>query len=235
LSYVPVLPADKADRRARHYRLDRVSSIAALPGAFMMPTTSSPDAETAASALQRTVVLIGIMGAGKTSVGQALARRLGAAFTDSDDEIELAAGMGIPDIFTEFGEADFRAGERRVIERLLAGPPQVLATGGGAFMDPLTRAAIGASAVSVWLRASLDTVYDRVKGKPGRPLLAGPDPRGTLARLIEERYPVYALADITVDSIPGERHEQAAERIVQAIRDWDATRPSERRVLREGA
>jgi shikimate kinase len=197
---------------------------------------SSPPAEAPAAPapqLRRTLVLIGIMGAGKTSVGQVLARRLGAAFTDSDQEIERAAGLTIPEIFARFGEAYFRAGEMRVIDRLLAGPPLVLATGGGAFVQPGTRSLILARGVSVWLRASLEVIWDRVKGKTGRPLLATPDPRGTLAALIAARYPVYAAADVTVDSLPGERHEQAAERILAALRARDAAVPAARRALAE--
>lgn len=181
--------------------------------------------------LARTLVLVGIMGAGKTSVGQVLARRLGAEFTDSDHEIEVAAGMTVPEIFARFGEPYFRAGEARVIERLLAGTPRVLATGGGAFMQEGTRAVILARAVSVWLRVEPEVAFDRVKGKPGRPLLAGPDPRGALERLIALRYPVYALADVTVDSLAGERHEQAAERIVAAVRARDAAAAPERRAF----
>ncbi len=187
------------------------------------PPTDPPTEPAAPPVLCRTIVLIGIMGAGKTSVGQALARRLAVPFTDSDHEIEAAAGMAVPDIFARFGEAYFRGGERRVIARLLAGPPRVLATGGGAFVEPETRAAIRGAGLTVWLRADLDTIWDRVKGKGGRPLLAGPDPRGTLRALMDRRYPVYAEADVTVESRAHERQDQAAERIVAALHDHDAT------------
>ncbi len=169
-------------------------------------------------ALERTVVLIGLMGAGKSSVGRRLAETLGAAFRDSDDEIVAAAGMDIPDIFAEMGEAEFRTGERRVIARLLDGPPHVLATGGGAFMNAQTRALIAARAVSVWIRADLDTLVERTGRKDNRPLLRDGDPRAILARLMGERHPVYAQADITVDSAPGGLHDDVVADIVAALR-----------------
>ncbi|HEU0221036.1 MAG TPA: shikimate kinase [Paracoccaceae bacterium] len=184
--------------------------------------------------LARTVVLVGIMGAGKTSVGQVLARRLGVPFCDSDHEIEFAAGMSVQEIFARFGEEYFRAGERRVIARLLSGPPQVLATGGGAFIQEGTRRLIKAQGVSVWLRVALEVAFDRVKGKAGRPLLAGPDPRGTLARLIDTRYPIYAEADLIFDSTAGERHDLAAERMFAGLRAWDAGQPPEKRAFAGG-
>jgi shikimate kinase len=165
------------------------------------------------------VVLIGLMGAGKTSVGHRLAEMLGAPFCDSDAEIERAAGMPIPEIFTRLGEPEFRAGERRVIARLLRGPVQVLATGGGAWMQAETRRAIAERGVSVWLRAGLDVLVARTAGRGHRPLLAGGDPRTVLARLIEERHPVYAEADITLDSLADQTHDGMAERIIAALRD----------------
>jgi shikimate kinase len=169
--------------------------------------------------LRRTVVLIGLMGAGKSSVGRRLAEALGAAFRDSDDEIAAAAGMEIPDIFAELGEPAFRAGERRVIARLLEGPPHVLATGGGAFMDAGTRALIAESAVSVWLRADLDTLVERTSRRNDRPLLKTGDPREILARLMAARDPVYAGADVTVDSRAGGPHEEVVAAILAALRD----------------
>jgi len=152
------------------------------------------------SAEKQTIVMIGLMGAGKTSIGRRLAARLGLPFVDADEEIEAAAGSSIEDIFERHGEAGFRDGERRVIERLLDGPPIVLATGGGAFMDAETRAQIAAKGISIWLRADLDTLVRRTSRRNDRPLLKTGDPREILTKLMEQRYPIYQLADITVDS-----------------------------------
>src|SRR5437763_3462532 len=143
------------------------------------------------------------MGAGKTKIGRRLAARLSLPFFDSDTEIEAAAGESIEEIFRNRGEATFRDGERRVIGRLLAQPVHVLATGGGAFMDAATRAAIARRAVSVWLRADLDVLLARVSRRNNRPLLQERDPRAVLAELIERRHPVYAEADLTIDSGDG--------------------------------
>jgi shikimate kinase len=141
-----------------------------------------------------------MMGAGKSSIGRRLAARLNLPFVDADAEIEKAASMTIAEIFAAHGEPYFRAGETRVIARLLEGGPQVLATGGGAFMNPETRAAIGAKGISIWLKATLDILIRRIKRRADRPLLAEEDPVETLKRLIEERYPVYAEADLIVES-----------------------------------
>lgn len=149
----------------------------------------------------RSVVLVGLMGAGKTCIGRRLAKRLDVPFADADEEIVRAAGASVAEIFARYGERMFRDGERRVITRLLQHGPQVLATGGGAFMDAQTRAVIRERGVSVWLRADLDVLVQRTTGRPGRPLLATADPRATLARLMSERYPTYALADIVVDTV----------------------------------
>jgi shikimate kinase len=149
---------------------------------------------------RRTIVLVGLMGAGKTKIGRRLAARLDLPFFDSDEEIEAAAGESIEEIFANRGEAVFRDGERRVIARLLMGPPHVLATGGGAFMDPQTRRIIAERGVSVWLRAELDVLFARVSRRTNRPLLKTPDPRAVLAELIERRHPIYAEADLTIDS-----------------------------------
>ena len=154
-----------------------------------------------APALRRPVVLIGLMGAGKSSVGQRLAKMLGVDFVDSDNEIETAAAMTIPEIFAKYGEDHFRSGERRVIARLVTETPRIIATGGGAFMDPETRAVIADGAVSVWLRADLDVLVSRTAGRTHRPLLNKGNPREILAGLIDQRYPVYALADVAVDSL----------------------------------
>src|ERR1700686_2898720 len=166
----------------------------------------------------RSVVLVGMMGAGKSSIGRRLAGRLGVAFADADNEIEVAAGMTIPDIFSTYGEPNFRAGETRVIARLLDGGPQVLATGGGAFMNPDTRAAIGAHGVSVWLKAELDVLMRRIKRRQDRPLMKTEDPGETLRALMAERYPVYAQADITIQSreVP---HEKIVDEIACALAD----------------
>jgi len=148
----------------------------------------------------RPLVLVGMMGAGKTTVGRRLAARLGRQFIDSDEEIERAAQMSIPEIFEQRGEGEFRAGEMRGIARLLKEKDIVLATGGGAFVNADTRALVKAGAVSVWLKADLDVLFERVSRRSNRPLLKTADPRGTLEKLIEDRYPIYAEADLTVFS-----------------------------------
>jgi shikimate kinase len=164
----------------------------------------------------RSIVLVGMMGAGKSSVGRRLATRLGIPFMDADTEIEKAAGMSISDIFATHGEPDVRAGEARVILRLLDGGPQVLATGGGAFMNPDTRAAVQARGISIWLNADFDVLMRRIKRRQDRPLLQTEDPAATLKRLIEERYPTYGLADFTVQSreVP---HEKIVDEIVALL------------------
>lgn len=154
--------------------------------------------------LPKSLVLVGLMGAGKSAVGRRVAAKLNVPFIDADHEIEAAAGCSIEEIFARHGEAAFRDGERRVVARLLETEPvHVLATGGGAFMDPETRALIKGKAISLWLRADLDILFERVSRRSHRPLLKTRDPRGTLAELIELRYPVYAEADIIVDSGDG--------------------------------
>jgi shikimate kinase len=169
----------------------------------------------------RTIVLVGLMGAGKTKIGRRLAARLGLPFFDSDSEIEAAAGETIDEIFRHRGEAAFRDGERRVIARLLSQPPHVLATGGGAFMDPSTRALLRARAVTIWLRADLELMLVRVQRRNNRPLLKGGDPRAVLERLIAARYPIYAEADVTVDSVDGPP-ELTLERALAALAAHDA-------------
>ena len=148
----------------------------------------------------RSIVLVGMMGAGKSSVGKRLSQRLGLPFADADTEIELAAGMTIPEIFEKRGETEFRLGEQRVIARLLGDGPLVLATGGGAFMNEQTRAAVAARGISIWLKADLDVLLKRVKRRADRPLLKNGDPAATLERLMAERVPVSAQADLTVAS-----------------------------------
>jgi shikimate kinase len=189
-----------------------------------MPTAPDTSSPPPAAVLTRSVVLVGLMGAGKTSVGRLLAARIGLEFVDADAEIETAAGSTIEEIFAHEGEAVFRSGERRVIARLLTGPPRVIATGGGAFMDAETRAEVRAHAVSVWLRADLDTLVRRTARRGGRPLLAEGDPRDILARLMAERYPVYGEADITVDT-GEEGADKVVERVIAALESHFGTGP----------
>lgn len=166
---------------------------------------------------RRAIVLVGMMGVGKSSIGRRLAARLGVPFVDADTEIEKAAGMSIPDIFARHGEADFRSGEARVIARLLEGGPQVLATGGGAFMNADTRAAIKAKGVSIWLSADFEVLMRRInKRKNERPMLQTVDPAATLRELLIVREPVYAQADLTVQSreVP---HDAIVAEIVSAL------------------
>jgi shikimate kinase len=173
-------------------------------------------AETRGFVPSRSIVLVGLMGAGKSKIGRRLAVRLGLRFFDSDPEIETAAGETIEEIFANRGERVFREGERRVIARLLAQPVHVLATGGGAFMDPETRAVIRRRGVSVWLRADLDVLVARVSRRSNRPLLKAGDPRAVLAELIERRHPIYAEADIAVDSSEGSP-EATVNRAIAAL------------------
>jgi shikimate kinase len=151
----------------------------------------------------RIIVLVGLMGAGKSKIGRRLAARLNLPFFDSDHEIEIAAGESIEEIFANRGERVFRDGERRVIARLLAQPVHVLATGGGAFMDEMTRGVIKRRGVSLWLRADLDVLVSRVSRRSNRPLLKVGDARMVLGELIEQRYPVYAEANVTIESGEG--------------------------------
>ena len=164
----------------------------------------------------RPIVLIGMMGAGKTTVGRRLATRLGRHFVDSDEEVEKAAGMSIEDIFASRGEADFRAGEVKVIARLLKESGMVLGTGGGAFMNADTRALIKQLAISVWIKADFDLLFQRVSRRSNRPLLKTANPRETLQKLIDARYPTYAEADITITSrdVP---QDQVASEVIDAI------------------
>jgi shikimate kinase len=169
--------------------------------------------------LDRTVALVGLMGAGKSSVGRRLAQVLGVPFRDADDEIEKAARKTVAEIFAEHGEPEFRRGERRVIARLLDEPPHILATGGGAFMDAETRALMAKRAITIWLRADIDTLMKRVSRREDRPLLKTPNPRSTMEGLMAARYPVYAEADIVVDSREGP-HMAAVDAILRALRDY---------------
>jgi len=163
------------------------------------PKNDPQDEETAPKS-RDTIVLVGLMGAGKSCVGRRLAESLGLPFIDSDEEIEKAAGCGVTDIFDVYGEPAFRDCERRVIARLLSSGPSIIATGGGAFMDPETRKTIKATSTSIWLRADPEVLYQRTKRSKERPLLATDNPRAKLMALADVRYPVYAEADITVDT-----------------------------------
>lgn len=183
--------------------------------------------------LGRTIVLVGLMGSGKSSVGKRLAAALGALFVDSDSEIEKAANLSVAEIFERFGEPYFRAGENRVLERILLGDPVVLATGGGAFVAESNRQLVRQHAVSVWLRADVDTLFERVRNKPGRPLLQGDNPKAVLERLANERYAYYSQADVTVQSTPGIAQELVASRIIAAILELEAARPKARPTLWE--
>jgi shikimate kinase len=184
--------------------------VAPLPAPVLAPVV--------AALSRRSIVLVGMMGAGKSSIGRRLAARLGVPFVDADAEIEQAAGMSIADIFSAYGEPYFRAGEMRVIARLLEHGPQVLATGGGAFMNATTRANIHDRAVSVWLKADAGVLTRRLRRRNDRPLLKTADPAATLAALLAERDPVYGEADLTVLSrdIP---HDVIVDEIVAAVRD----------------
>lgn len=162
------------------------------------------------------IILIGMMGVGKSTIGRRLAARLNLPFIDADEEIEAAAGMSIPEIFARYGEEGFRDGERRVISRLIDQGRKVIATGGGAFMNEQTRALILDRAIAVWLDADLDILVERVSRRDGRPLLEGKDPRTVLTQLAEIRNPVYSLAPIHIQSGEGP-HEVTVEKIVEAL------------------
>ncbi|ETX30622.1 shikimate kinase [Roseivivax isoporae] len=177
--------------------------------------------------LRRTVVLVGMMGAGKTAVGRAVATALSVPFRDSDAEIENAANMSIAEIFARDGEPFFRRKEAQVIARLLADTPAILSTGGGAFLQEENRRAISGTGVSVWLNADLSLLWARVRHKDTRPLLRTPDPYGTLAALYEARVPVYALADIEVRTLPRMTIEQTAGKVIEALRDRGVVTPEE--------
>ncbi|MEK9283650.1 MULTISPECIES: shikimate kinase [unclassified Bradyrhizobium] len=182
-----------------------------------LPALGSPEAEILSALGTRSLVLVGMMGVGKSTIGRRLAARLKLPFIDADTEIEAAAGMTIPEIFERHGEPHFRDGEARVIARLLDGGPLVLATGGGAFMREETRTRIAAKAVSIWLKADHDVIMRRVRRRADRPLLQTADPEGTVTRLLTEREPVYRNADITIASrdVP---HDKIVEECIETLR-----------------
>lgn len=179
-----------------------------------MTNTITPP--TASFVAKRMIVLTGLMGSGKSTVGRRLAARLNLPFADSDQAVEEAAGMTIAQIFERFGESEFRNGERRVIARLLDGPIGVMATGGGAFVDASTRSLIKQKAISVWLRADLDILFERTSRREGRPLLQVENPRARLEALLAQREPVYAEADVMVESGTGPVEETVA-RVISAL------------------
>lgn len=168
---------------------------------------------------KRSIVFVGLMGAGKTVIGRKVAAALDLPFIDSDHEIETVSRMTVPELFQRYGEPEFRALEQRVIQRVLESGPQVLSTGGGAFMNAQTRGLILEQGVSVWLKADIDTLMERVGKKPTRPLLQGPDPRGVMQRLMAERYPVYTTADVTVLT-RDERKEVIADEVIAALHEY---------------
>jgi shikimate kinase len=174
--------------------------------------------------IDRTIALVGLMGVGKSSIGRRLAQRLSLPFHDGDTEIESAAGMSVSEIFAQLGEAEFRTGEARVMKRLLEGPPIVLATGGGAVLNADTRALMKRHAVSVWMRADLDVIAERVSRRDTRPLLRGKDPRETLKALAQARYPLYGEADLIVD-VGGGSHASAVEAILERLQAFLAEGP----------
>ena len=191
-----------------------------------VPSDSMPceiESETSAAprpTLPRPLILVGLMGAGKSSIGRRLAQKLGVPFTDADTEIEKAAGRTIPEIFEAFGEAEFRDGERRVIRRLVMdGNTRVLATGGGAFMAEDTRSLIKTHGISLWLKADFDTLYERVSRRANRPLLKTADPKATLRSLMQQRDPIYAQADIVVETrrVP---IEETVDKVYDAVREY---------------
>lgn len=185
-----------------------------------MMATPTTEVENSADLLARlgtrSIVFVGLMGAGKTAIGRRVGAMLGLPFIDSDHEIESVSRMTIPDLFERYGEPEFRALEQRVIGRLLENGPQVLSTGGGAFMNEQTRGAIAGHALSIWLKADIDTLFDRVSKKQNRPLLKNDNPKAVLEKLMVERYPVYALADVTVPT-RDERKEVIAGEVIEAI------------------
>lgn len=191
-------------------------SIGSAPNGEAEPARDRRIASLTAALEGRSIVLVGLMGSGKTSTGRRLAHRLGLGFVDADAEIEAAAGMSIADIFARHGEPYFRDGERRVMARLLDAGPRVIATGGGAFLNEETRSQIAKQGISIWLKADPDVLWRRVRKRSHRPLLHGPDPEKTLRTLLEQRYPVYARANVTVMSREGP-HEATVEEMISGI------------------
>lgn len=170
--------------------------------------------------IDRPIALVGLMGVGKTTIGRRLAKRFERPFYDSDEEIETASGRTVAGYFRDHGEADFRRGEMRVIDRLLDKPNIILATGGGAFIHPPTRKILKSKALTIWLRGDFETIMQRVSKKPTRPLLMVPDPRAKMRELMEERAPIYAQAELTVD-VGKSAHMQTVNRVMTAISKYE--------------
>jgi len=199
--------------RANHYRNTKMRS----------PTTAETTLPPGAH-LEKSVVMVGLMGTGKTSIGRMLAKRLKMDFVDADAEIVAAAGCSIEEIFETHGEPSFRSGERSVIARLLDGPVRIIATGGGAFMDPETREHIAKNAISVWLHADLDTLVKRVSRRGGRPLIKNADPRQVIDELMKIRDPIYAKADIRVET-SDDPSNKVTEQVIAALEDYTGLKP----------
>ena len=178
-----------------------------------------PKRYSASLVLPKTLVLVGMMGAGKSSVGWRLARRLGIPFSDTDQEVEKAAGCSVADIFETWGEKAFRDAERRILKRLLGGPTQVVSTGDGAFFDEENRLLIKENAISLWLRADPEVLYERVIRRDTRPLLFEGDAKQILEEMVERRYPIYAKADLTVES-NDDAHEATIERVIESLKNY---------------
>lgn len=201
----------------------------------MTQKTAKPQSEApAGQGLTKSVVLVGLMGAGKSCIGKRLAERLDLPFVDADNEIEKAAGCSIADIFEAHGEQAFRDGERRVIARLLDGPPQVLATGGGAYMDPQTRETIRERGIAIWLRADLDLLVKRTAKRSHRPLLNKGNPRQILKDLMDQRYPVYGEADLVIDSRDGPPEETVKRTLAALEAHIEKTRGQATAIERSG-
>jgi shikimate kinase len=181
-------------------------------------TIDKPKRYSANLVLPKSLVLVGMMGAGKSSIGWRLAKKLGIPFNDSDQEVERAAGCTVADIFETWGEKAFKDAERRVVKRLLGEEIQIISTGDGAFIDPETRELIKENAISLWLRADPDILYERVTRRDTRPILFEGDPRKILEEMVEKRYPLYGQADLTVDS-NDDAHEATVNRLMQVLKD----------------
>lgn len=180
---------------------------------------AKPKRYSASLVLPKALVLVGMMGAGKSSIGWRLARKLGIPFNDTDQEVERAAGCSVADIFETWGEKAFRDAERRVIKRLLGGPTQVISTGDGAFVDEGSRTLIKENAISLWLRADPEILYERVIRRDTRPLLFDGDAKLILEEMVERRYPIYALADLTVES-NDDAHEATVDKVMESLKDY---------------
>jgi shikimate kinase len=227
LSLLTLVPYEAATHRwqgtfgALWVRLDASGLLMSLrPNEGAMTTTLVSNEEIVAEILmrlgKRSIVFVGLMGAGKTAIGRKVAATLGLPFLDSDQEIEAVSRMNIPDLFERYGEPEFRSLEQRVIARILDHGPQVLSTGGGAYINGQTRELVQELGVSVWLKADIEVLMERVSKKQNRPLLKNPDPRGVMQRLIAERYPVYAHADVKVET-RDEKREVISQEVISSL------------------